>query len=193
MLPDLSQTTRSALLTIARASIEYGFSEGVPMIVREPEMISPLRGLPTFVSIHTPDGNQRGCIGRLVTTLSLPQAVSENAYKAAFHDPRQKPMQAGEMDKLGVVISVLDEPEPLDVDREDRLGELLEPGIHGAILRRGHREGVLLPDTWRYASDPCDFVSMLVKKTGLEHEDWDDGWEAFRFETLSFSEERENN
>ena len=67
-----------------------------------------------FVTL-TENGALRGCIGHILPQEALYQAVVDNARNAATRDSRFPPVQPDEVDKIKIEISVLTEPQPLQL------------------------------------------------------------------------------
>ena len=81
------------LLEIARASILGRFNKSFLLnkesLLKEYEVLNQQRAC--FVTLNL-NGRLRGCIGSLIAHRSLFDDVYENAQKAAFADPRFKPL-----------------------------------------------------------------------------------------------------
>ena len=93
-----------------------------------------------FVTLRR-HGRLRGCIGEIEAWGPLGLTVEQVAAAAASRDPRFPPVSEGELDSVEIEISVLVGPvervtSPLDI----RVGR-----AHGLWIRRGAKEGVLLP------------------------------------------------
>jgi AmmeMemoRadiSam system protein A len=95
----------------------------------------------TFVSLHGPNGDLRGCIGTIAPVCdSLAEEIVQNARWACSRDHRFPPVQAGELPDLQVKVDVLSAPE--DVGSADDL----DPQRYGTIVSAsGGRRGLLLP------------------------------------------------
>ncbi len=94
-----------------------------------------------FVTLHTIDGDLRGCIGTfLPTTADLAHEIAQNAISAALEDPRFEPVSADELDKIVVSVDILSTPEEVKSESE------LDPKKYGIIVESGWRRGLLLPD-----------------------------------------------
>ncbi|MDH3283062.1 MAG: AmmeMemoRadiSam system protein A, partial [Gammaproteobacteria bacterium] len=103
----LDVTVRRHLKALALDSISHGLHHGSPMVVA-PELLSgPLNEKrATFVTLRA-QGDLRGCIGHLEACRSLAQSVANNAFAAAFRDPRFNPLTSAELAALEIAISVL--------------------------------------------------------------------------------------
>ena len=88
-------------------------------------------------------GELRGCIGQVVPTYPLDLAVVKSALDAALHDPRFPEVEASELPKLSVEVTVLSPIVPMgivegdpDRDARDRPGEGRAPSALPAAGRR---------------------------------------------------------
>lgn len=93
-----------------------------------------------FVTLLTPAGELRGCIGSLEpTTDNLATETIDRAIAAASADPRFAPVTLDEVPGLTIEVSILTPPEAVDsVDA-------LDPRRYGVVVEDGGRRGVLLP------------------------------------------------
>jgi AmmeMemoRadiSam system protein B/AmmeMemoRadiSam system protein A len=168
------------LLAIARESIGHGLAHGRALT-------PPLESLPAalrtdgaaFVTLRSPGGALRGCIGSLEARLPLAFDVAENAFRAAFRDPRFPPLQRRELPGLDVHLSVLSAPEPFPVSSEADLLAQLRPGRDGLVLDDGAHRATFLPDVWEQLPSARDFVRHLKRKAGLREDHWS---QALRFQ-----------
>ncbi len=163
----LTDAEKRALLMTARAAIERHLRGGsvAPRTADRPEP-SQRRG--AFVSLyHGPD--LRGCIGSFERAAPLGEAVADLAVAAATRDPRFSPVSAGEIDELSIELSVLS-----PVRRVGSPDEVVV-GLHGIVVSRGERRGVLLPQV---AADHGwtreEFLDNTCLKAGLPLSAWRD-------------------
>jgi AmmeMemoRadiSam system protein A len=185
----LNADARHTLLEVARNSIEHGLREGRPLAVDPGTYASRLRAPgAAFVTLHE-RGALRGCIGHLEAIGPLVRDVAENAFAAAFRDPRFPPLQTHELDQLEIEISVLTEPEPLDCASEVELLRQIVPGRDGLILAEGASRGTFLPTVWESLPSPQDFIRHLKVKAGLRPDHWSEAIRVWRYHTESFSED----
>ncbi len=185
-LEALSGEDRRRLLEIAWDSIRSGLADrtpGRPDLAALPEPLA--RPAATFVTLHTRD-DLRGCIGRLEASRPLAEDVAENAFAAAFQDPRFPPLQPSELEDLSLEISLLTPPDPMVfADEEDLLGQL-RPGIDGLILEDRGRRGTFLPNVWESLPEPRPFLAALKGKAGLPPDHWSATLRVSRYRTLCF-------
>lgn len=183
-----SPEARKTLLDLARRSIAHGLDRGTPLPVDPSDYPEPLRARrATFVTLHL-HGELRGCIGHLEAVQPLVLDVAENAYAAAFRDPRFDPVSPQEAAGLRVHISVLTPPEPLTFASEADLLTQIRPGTDGLILTEGRARGTFLPSVWESLPAPRDFLNHLKRKAGLPADHWSDQVRVARYTTESFGD-----
>ena len=186
--PLLHAEQRQALLAVARRSIALGLEEGRPLRVNLEDYAADLRAQrAAFVTLQE-FGQLRGCIGHLEARQPLVKDVAENAFAAAFRDPRFPPVTARELERLHIEISVLTPPTPLSFGSEQELFALIEPGRDGLILEEGLARGTFLPSVWESLPNPVDFLRQLKRKAGLPENYWSDRLRISRYRTESFGE-----
>jgi AmmeMemoRadiSam system protein A len=184
----LDAEQREILLTLARRSIAHGLEKGraLPVAVGDyPPALQARRA--AFVTLHE-QGRLRGCIGHLEAVQALVGDVAENAFAAAFRDPRFPPVTADELEALHIEISVLTPARPLEFSSEEDLLAKLEPGRDGLILQDGHARGTFLPTVWETLPNPAAFLRHLKAKAGLPPDHWSDTLRVSRYRTECFGE-----
>jgi uncharacterized protein len=172
---------QSTLLSIASASIDHGLSErtALPVIPQDyPELLRQPRA--SFVTLRI-GGRLRGCMGSLEATEPLVVNVAKNAYSAAFRDPRFAPLGRDEFPRIGIHLSLLGRPEPLEFESEEQLLEQIRPGIHGVTLIEANRRATLLPAVWESVREPREFLAHLKRKAGLPVDYWSKTIRAERY------------
>jgi len=175
------------LKDVARRSIEHGVRTGHPLRVDPAAYSTELRyPRATFVTVRR-EGALRGCIGTLEADEPLVVSVAENAFKAAFRDPRFPPLRDSEIPGLEIHISVLGPLERVDVASEDDLVSLLRPHVDGVLLREGSYQGTFLPAVWDSLPAAPQFVRELKRKAGLPADYWSNALEVWRFTSDSAS------
>ncbi|MFC1723984.1 AmmeMemoRadiSam system protein B [candidate division KSB1 bacterium] len=179
----LSEKDRKLLFEIAWNSINSAVKGA------KPEEFSPksdilLQKRGAFVTIKK-NGNLRGCIGYIVPVKTLYETVGDVARLAAVEDPRFAPVSENELKDLKLEISVLS---PISQMKDP---ENVVVGKHGLIIKRGNRQGLLLPqvpveEKW----DRQTFIEYTCMKAGLPKDAWKmDGTEFFVFTAEVFAEE----
>lgn len=184
-----STDEQKTLLGIARKSIQYGLETGKPHAVNLEAIPPKLRQQrATFVTLNKQD-QLRGCIGVIEARQALALDTAQNAFSAAFNDPRFQPLQPDELSQLRISLSILSPPNPLQFESEQELLEKIQPGIDGLILEAGYYRGVFLPSVWESLPDPTQFLSQLKRKAGLPVDYWSEDVQVSYFRTAYFSEQ----
>lgn len=163
---DLTPEQREYLLELAHRSVAAAASGET---LRVPATSDPtlLRPAGAFVTLHEESSRLRGCIGHIIASRPLIEAVVEMARSAATRDPRFSPVRPGEVPGLLVDISVLS---PI-VDVHDV--EEIEVGRDGLIVEQGMRQGLLLPQVaTRYNWSRERFLEETCVKAGLPRSAW---------------------
>jgi hypothetical protein len=182
-----SLAQRRELLDLARASIRHGIEHGRTLEVDTEDYPPPLREqLACFVTLNL-RGQLRGCIGHLEAVQPLVRDVAENAWSAAFRDPRFSPVGDSELPGLEIHISILTPAEPMEFDSEADLLRQIRPGVDGLILEDGYARGTFLPSVWESLPRVEDFWLQLKRKAGLPLDHWSDTIRISRYRTESFS------
>jgi len=182
----LSAAARRHLLSLARRAIE-GELTGAPLVEED---LGELRGeldrvRGAFVTLtRRRDGELRGCVGVPEPLHRLDKAVMHAAVAAAVHDGRFDPVTGSELPELSLHVSVLGELAPIDP-------RAVEVGVHGLVIRRGGRRGLLLPQVAAERGwDRERFLDETCRKAGLAAGTWRQGdCEILAFTATVFSEE----
>jgi AmmeMemoRadiSam system protein A len=179
----LNEAQQQQLLTVAKNSIEYGLTTGKPLTVKLADFSAELTvQRATFVTLQK-HGQLRGCIGMLNAVRPLVEDVAENAFAAAFRDPRFPQLTVSELNELDIHISILTPSEPINFNSEQDLLSQLQPHIDGLILQEGHARGTFLPSVWEQLPEPKQFLRHLKQKAGLPPDYWSDTIKIYRYHT----------
>lgn len=183
----LNDSQKAELLKLARASIQEGLKSGHPLQI-DLHQYDPALALKraSFVTLEH-GGQLRGCIGMLEAIRPLVEDIAENAFAAAFRDPRFPPVTEHEYADLDMHISILHPAEAIHFVSEQHLIAQLQPGIDGLILQEGYRRGTFLPSVWAQLPDPAQFLRHLKQKAGLPADYWSDTLKISRYRTEMFS------
>jgi AmmeMemoRadiSam system protein A len=167
----LSDAEKKQLLAIAHKAIEERVRYDRPYNARlDPDFPGFTDQLEescgSFVTLRK-HGDLRGCIGLIEGVKPLYQAVQEMAVAAALQDPRFPPVQLEELRELELEISVLTPLHEISSLKE------VEVGVHGLLIRKGVRSGLLLPQVatehnWNLE----EFIRNTCYKAGLNPESW---------------------
>jgi AmmeMemoRadiSam system radical SAM enzyme/AmmeMemoRadiSam system protein B/AmmeMemoRadiSam system protein A len=89
-------------------------------------------------------GKLRSCCGFIGQSVPLAQAVAHAASRTAGDDHRFPPISASELPYLDLEVWLLQNPQVVAAQGEDRIAAV-EVGKHGLIIERGPSRGLLLP------------------------------------------------
>ncbi len=173
---DLNPNQGRMLVKLARWTLMEQFGHRLPPAEVE-SMSNTLAAEPfqrpcgTFVTLKL-NGRLRGCIGTLSASEPLAEGIRRNAINAAFSDPRFAALTESELERVVIEVSVLTKPCRLAHGGGADLVRRLQPGIDGAVIRRGHASATFLPQVWDQLPRPEDFLSQLCLKAGLPRDEW---------------------
>jgi hypothetical protein len=173
----LTRVQGQALVGLARQAIAKTLTANSdPRQETVVDLVAPCydRHCGTFVTLEI-DGVLRGCIGSLEGRTALRSSVPHNARQAAFGDPRFPPLQAHELPRVRISVSVLTPPQRLVYRGPDQLLERLVPRQDGVIIRQGFAQATYLPQVWEQLPEPVQFLSSLCRKAGLAPDAWRHG------------------
>jgi len=185
---NINEQQQDQLLTLARNSISYGLKYGRAIEPLSSEFEDNLKQTAAcFVTINI-GGNLRGCIGHLSAIQPLFEDVAENAFSAAFRDPRFPELREDELERIEIEISILTPSTAMEFTDENDLLSQIQEGVDGLILEDGYNRGTFLPTVWESLPDKQDFWKHLKMKAGLPVSHWSDTLKVSRYHTISFSE-----
>ena len=179
----LNKEHQQRLLDLAKSSIQHGLQTGRPLkvdLIDFPAEFTAHRA--TFVTLQKYH-QLRGCIGTLEAVRPLAEDIAENAFLAAFKDPRFPPLAEDEFGELEIHLSILTPAEPVSFMSEQDLITQLQPGIDGLILEEGRRRGTFLPSVWEQLPEPGQFLRHLKQKAGLAPDYWSENIRFYRYRT----------
>jgi AmmeMemoRadiSam system protein B/AmmeMemoRadiSam system protein A len=183
----LSAEQKRYLLKVARDTIELYAKEKKRF---EPQTTDPAlkENKGVFVTLEK-DGDLRGCIGHLEAVQPLFLDVRDNAWNAAFRDPRFKPVSAGELSDIEVEVSVLSAPELIDAGSPEEYLKSIQPNVDGIILDYKGAGATYLPQVWEMLPDKEQFLSSLCQKANLSADCWKkQGVKLYRYHVDAFKE-----
>jgi AmmeMemoRadiSam system protein A len=177
----LTKNQEIFLLRLARQAIAHYLEKGKPPEIEpEEETYKQKRG--AFVTLKAND-QLRGCVGYPIPYKSLYETIIDAAISAATKDFRFPPLEAKELPRIHIEISVLSPPEPVKEFSE------IEVGKHGIIVTKGLARGLLLPQVpLEWGWDREQYLSHGCLKAGLEENEWKKGVQIEKFSAQVFSE-----
>ncbi len=184
--PELGSKEKSTLSQLAKQSIQHGLHHHQAISISGSSLSATLsQPGASFVTLFHKQ-QLRGCIGSLTAYRTLAKDVAENAFAAAFHDPRFRPLSPAEAEDLDIHLSVLSRPVDLVVRDEAELLRLLHPGVDGLILRDGPQHSTFLPSVWEQLPEKADFLQHLKMKAGLAANHWSQSIRFQRYRTQNW-------
>ncbi len=187
-LPLFDPGQQSQLLQLARNSVNHGITHGRAISVVLSDFESELQAPgAAFVTLEK-RGQLRGCIGSVEAYRPLVEDVAENAWNAAFRDPRFESVTRTELHQLHFDISVLTRPEPMQFESENDLKHQIVPREDGLILQDGYRRGLFLPAVWEKLPEVEVFLAHLKQKAGLPADHWSETIQIERFHSFEFGD-----
>lgn len=153
------------LVEIALAAIERSL-RGERRLVGEPLLPPWDKPRAVFVTLRSPEGELRGCIGRTSPLFpTLAEEVIDCAIGAATRDPRMRSVEPSELPTLALEVSVLAPAEPIAGP------DALDPARYGVIARQtsagGERRAVLLPGI-AGIDTVTDQLRVVLHKAGID-------------------------
>lgn len=173
------------LIQVARKTIENfvktGEKNSVP--TNYPEEYKKKGGV--FVTIYKKKPKRlRGCIGFPYPQLTIIEGVIEASVHAS-QDPRFEPLSKEDLDDINIEISILTEPELIQINDPKKYLEKIDIGKDGLILKNDFNSGLLLPQVpveqnWSVE----EFLENLCLKAGLTIDAWmDSKCKIYKFQT----------
>jgi AmmeMemoRadiSam system protein A len=192
--PPLSGEEGSRLVRLARAALETqlrGEDRLGPLLATWPSSSAQERRQGVFVTLSRTDpeeirthGPLRGCIGQAEPRYPLYYGTVQAALDAALRDDRFEPVQASELERLAVEVTVLSPRRPVASAEEIRLG------IHGIVLEKDGKAALFLPQVATQQEWSLEeTLGALARKAGLDTEAWKDGADLSVFTGQVFGEE----
>jgi len=179
----LNDTNKRVLLDLAYQSIKSGLDTGHPLSINLRHYAVELaQQTATFVTLEK-NKQLRGCIGMLTAVLPLAEDICENAFSAAFKDPRFPPLKQSELTEIDIYLSILSQSVEIEFTTEKELIAKIRPNIDGLILESGSRRGTFLPSVWQSIPTSEQFLQHLKQKAGLAKHYWSDQIKVYRYTT----------
>jgi hypothetical protein len=180
---NLSPKDKKDLLKIARSTLEqYIRFNKTPEINSSgfSETLKTPSG--AFVTLHE-NGDLRGCVGLFTSQEPLYKVVQEMAIAASTQDNRFPRVEATEIGKISIEISVLSPLKKIHSIDEIILGK------HGIYIKKGYLSGTFLPQVANETGwSREDFLGHCSRdKAGLGWDGWKDA-DIYIYEAAVFSE-----
>jgi AmmeMemoRadiSam system protein B/AmmeMemoRadiSam system protein A len=183
-IPILTEEDKVILLDFAGKIIKERLNGNKePDIEKFINKISPamLRNMGVFVTLHK-NGKLRGCIGEIIPSRPLYQAVAAQSINSACNDWRFTPVTMEELESVDIEISVLTPPEPVASYMD------IVPGRDGVILFKDGCSAVFLPQVATEQGWGRDeLLDNLALKAGLPANSWRNGAKFKTFQANVFN------
>jgi hypothetical protein len=159
--------SKEILKDIAKKSIEHGLLYNKPWIPYIEDLPKPLQEQKaSFVTLTIQD-QLRGCIGSIFAQNPLAVDVAENAFNAAFRDPRFSPLKKEEFSLIEIKISVLSPFEKINAKNLKELFSIIREYKDGIYLKSPDGRATFLPDVWEKVPSKEVFIQELYRKAHL--------------------------
>ncbi|MEI6168502.1 MAG: AmmeMemoRadiSam system protein B [bacterium] len=182
--PGLTEAEKKTLFALANDTLKWCVEgQGGPFDFSKYALTPLLKtDMATFVTLKI-HGALRGCIGSLAPVEALYRSVHNNAVNAALRDPRFSPVQARELPRLEVDVSVLSPIRDIPSIADFKLGQ------QGIILEKGRYRAVYLPEVAPEQGWTVEETLMsLSQKAGLPADAWREGAKFKVFESVVLSD-----
>jgi AmmeMemoRadiSam system protein A len=184
--PMLDSKSKEILKDIAKKSIEHGLLYNKPWIPSVEDLPKPLQEQKaSFVTLTIQD-QLRGCIGSIFAQNPLAVDVAENAFNAAFRDPRFSPLKKEEFPLIEIKISVLSPFEKINAKNLKELFSIIREYKDGIYLKSPDGRATFLPDVWEKVPSKEVFIQELYRKAHLPTDYPFNKIEWYRYTTESF-------
>lgn len=181
-----SSEEQQILLKIADSAIKAGLQLKKLQVVPAEYSIKLQEIAACFVTLQQ-QRQLRGCMGSLRGYRPLVLDVANNAFAAAFNDPRFPRLTAIDYQQVQLHISILSQPQRMHFSSEQDLLQQLRPGVDGLILTAGQHIGTFLPTVWTQLPTAELFLMQLKIKAGLPPDYWSNDLVIERYTTESIS------
>ncbi|MBS1856756.1 MAG: AmmeMemoRadiSam system protein B [Acidobacteria bacterium] len=178
----LEPADQTALLAAARFTLEPFLRNGRRRFAADPGAGALSQPGRAFVSLYE-HGELRGCVGCFEYPQSLIEIVPRLALDALAD---RRFARVADPDGVEIEVHVLTPPRRIADPRQ------LRPGEHGAYLKSGARQGLLLPVVAEHHGfSRSEFLRALARKAGLPDTVYmGEGWELSLFRDQRFQENR---
>ena len=183
------------LVKLARRAVEKYLNESAIITADKPDGLSEKVGV--FVTLNYLSNNKeylRGCVGFPLPEKKLYQSVIEAAIAAATQDPRFDPVNKEDMGNIIFEVSVLSQPQKIEVQNPKDYKNRINIGRDGLILKWKYGSGLLLPQVpvelnW----DVDEYLANICYKAGASPDAWlMPESQLYKFEATIYKESEPN-
>ncbi|MFP4116942.1 MAG: TIGR00296 family protein [Candidatus Aenigmatarchaeota archaeon] len=165
----LTEEQGEEIVRYARKVLEsYVRNEDLPEVPNE-DFLEEEKGV--FVTLNK-NGELRGCVGLPFPDFPLGEAVKRAAQSAA-DDRRFPPLKPEGLESIEIEVTVLAEPEKVEVEEPEDYLKKIEVGKHGLLIEGQGNEGLLLPQVPVDQDWNCEeYLEGLCRKARLPSQAW---------------------
>jgi len=175
----LVEVAKNAIATCLETSRRPFIPEDCPEELKEE--------LGVFVTLNKKH-RLRGCIGYPEPVKSLIESTIDVAIAAAFDDPRFPELKKEEYNDLEFEVTVLTQPELIEIAHPDQYLKEIEIGRDGLIIQKGYARGLLLPQVApENGFSVEEFLDHTCMKAGISADSWmDESCDVYKFQGQIF-------
>ena len=183
----ISEENGQYLVEVAKNAIATYLETGKRPFIPEdcPEELKEELGV--FVTLNKKH-RLRGCIGYPEPVKSLIESTIDVAIAAAFDDPRFPELKKEEYNDLEFEVTVLTQPELIEIAHPDQYLKEIEIGRDGLIIQKGYARGLLLPQVApENGFSVEEFLDHTCMKAGISADSWmDESCDVYKFQGQIF-------
>ena len=183
----ISEENGQYLLEVAKEAISVYLETNrrIPVPYDCPDELKEELGV--FVTLNKKH-SLRGCIGYPEPVKSLIESTIDVAIAAAFEDPRFPELKTEEYGELEFEVTVLTQPELIEVAHPKQYFDEIEIGRDGLIIQKGYAKGLLLPQVApENGFSVEEFLDHTCMKAGISADSWmDESCDVFKFQGQIF-------
>ena len=183
----ISEENGQYLVEVAKNAIATYLETGRRPFIPEdcPEELKEELGV--FVTLNKKH-KLRGCIGYPEPVKSLIESTIDVAIAAAFDDPRFPELKKEEYNDLEFEVTVLTQPELIEIAHPDQYLKEIEIGRDGLIIQKGYARGLLVPQVApENGFSVEEFLDHTCMKAGISADSWmDESCDVYKFQGQIF-------
>ena len=183
----ISEENGQYLVEVAKNAISTYLETGRRPFIPEdcPEELKEELGV--FVTLNKKH-RLRGCMGYPEPVKSLIESTIDVAIAAAFDDPRFPELKKEEYNDLEFEVTVLTQPELIEIAHPDQYLKEIEIGRDGLIIQKGYARGLLLPQVApENGFSVEEFLDHTCMKAGISADSWmDESCDVYKFQGQIF-------
>ena len=183
----ISEENGQYLVEVAKEAISVYLETNRRILIPEDCPDELKQELGVFVTLNK-RSRLRGCIGYPEPVKSLIESTIDVAIAAAFEDPRFPSLKTEEYGDLEFEVTVLTQPELIEVAHPNQYFDEIEIGVDGLIIQKGYAKGLLLPQVApENGFDAETFLDHTCMKAGISADSWmDESCDVYKFQGQIF-------